>query len=405
MDKKKPIKFKVVKPKPKMEEKKKKFKVVKIADRKLEALKNKAEEQTKKDGIKRRVLPTGEVQRKKTKPQPKPAPKKKIRLKENAVEHEAFGGANIKEAIKNHGIDGTVMMLMDMFKNPNKFIKGYREYSEAEKKRIKKNLKESITKDTNRYKEFADKFKVKEPEFFKYMENHFKDIERPKSEAEFIVGKTKEEINKMDPAILFGKLPALAKLKVLDPKTTGIKVGMTPPLPLDLAKRLDNVVSDIRNLEGFMRYFAGWTFYEGGNFKQAANDYFQKKLDQLYKHSYDEFISDLFEKYKKLPAVIKSTIRQYNMNSYSDSIDYLIERGEAPKYNEEWKYNDDYDDYNVEYRYGLIWDDGDYYTTKQTKSTVNELVRDVNNESKAEKKQAKEVAKEIEKFMKENKLS
>jgi len=83
MDKKakKPIKFKVVKPKskptPKMEEKKKKFKVVKIADRKLDALKKKAEEQTKKDGIKRRVLPTGEVQRKKTKPAPK---KKKIKF-------------------------------------------------------------------------------------------------------------------------------------------------------------------------------------------------------------------------------------------------------------------------------------------------------------------------------------
>jgi hypothetical protein len=74
--KKKPIKFKVVKPKPKptpqMEEKKKKikFKVVKIADRKLDELKKKAEEQTKKDGIKRRVLPTGEVQKKKTKPKP-----------------------------------------------------------------------------------------------------------------------------------------------------------------------------------------------------------------------------------------------------------------------------------------------------------------------------------------------
>ena len=79
--KKKPIKFKVVKPKPKptpqMEEKKKKikFKVVKIADRKLDELKKKAEEQTKKDGIKRRVLPTGEVQRKKTKPAPEQKPK------------------------------------------------------------------------------------------------------------------------------------------------------------------------------------------------------------------------------------------------------------------------------------------------------------------------------------------
>jgi hypothetical protein len=70
---KKKIKFKVVpkkeveKPKPK---KKIKFKVVPKKPN-LEELKKKVEEQTKKDGIERKVLPTGEVLRKKTKKEPK----------------------------------------------------------------------------------------------------------------------------------------------------------------------------------------------------------------------------------------------------------------------------------------------------------------------------------------------
>ena len=321
MDKKakKPIKFKVVKPKskptPKMEEKKKKFKVVKIADRKLDALKKKAEEQTKKDGIKRRVLPTGEVQKKKTKPAPK---KKKI------------------------------------------------------------------------------KFVVKKKEEPK---------PKPVSELERVAGVTREQAKKMDTAELFGKLPVELRKIILDPKITGVKVGMIPPLPKDLAQELNSVVNEIINFEGFYSYFYGWTYYEGGNFKKAAHEYFEKKANQLNNHSYDEIISDLFEKYTKLPSVIKSTIREYNMTHYSDSIDRLIETGEAPRYNEDWKYNNEYEDYNVEYRYGLNWEDGDYYTTNKTKSTVNSLVKDVNDESKREKKVAKQVAKDIEKFMKANKLN
>jgi hypothetical protein len=385
---KKRINFKVVepktKPKPKMEEKKKiKFVVTK---------------KEKKKNIKFIV---------KKKEEPKPVPKKniKFRLKENAVEHDAFAGLNIKEAIKEHGINTVVDDLLDMFRYPRKFIKGYREYSETEKKRIKKNLKESITIDTQNYKEFADKFKVKEPEFFKYMENHFKDVERPKTSGESIVNKTKEEMNKMDPLELFGKLPDLVKLKILDPKTTGIKVGKTPPLPKELANTLNSVVDNILSFKGFHSYFNSWTYYEGGNFKKGTHEYFEKKADQLNKHSYDEIISDLFEKYTKLPAVIKSTIREYNMTSMSDYIDRLIESGETPRYNEEWKYYDDYEDYNVEYRYGLTYEDGDFYTTNKTKSKVNSLVKDVNDESKREKKVAKQLAKDIEKFMKENKLN
>jgi len=39
------------------------------------------------------------------------------------------------------------------------------------------------------------------------------------------LGLTKKEMNAMPPEQLFGLLPALAKLNILDPKTTGIKVG------------------------------------------------------------------------------------------------------------------------------------------------------------------------------------
>jgi hypothetical protein len=304
--KKKPIKFKVVKPKPKptpqMEEKKKKikFKVVKIADRKLDELKKKAEEQTKKDGIKRRVLPTGEVQRKKTKPAPEQKPK-------------------------------------------------------------------------------------------------------PVSELQRVAGVNKEQANKMDTAELFGKLPVELRKMILDPKQTGIKVGMTPPLPKDLAKELDNVIDEIKNTIGFLDFFDGWTYYEGGNFKKGTHEYFENKAKQLQKERYDEIIDNLFEKYKKLPAVIKSTIRQYNMNS--DNISLLIDRGEAPIFNDDYKYNNEYEDYNIEYRYGLsMEDDGDYYTTNQTKSSVNGLVKEVKEELKNGKKNAKDVTKRIEKFMKENKL-
>jgi len=350
-------------------------------------------------------LTIGKEKKKKTKPAPAPK-KKKLRLKQNAVEHEAFGGINIQEAIEEYGLEDTIKMLMDMFKNPNIFIKGYREYSEQEKKRIKRNLKETITKDTKRYKEFADKFKLKEPEFFKYMENHFKDVERPPvNEIERVAGVSREQAKKMDTAELFGKLPVELRKIILDPKITGVKVGMIPPLPKDLAQELNSVVNEIINFEGFYSYFYGWTYYEGGNFKKAAHEYFEKKANQLNNHSYDEIISDLFEKYTKLPSVIKSTIREYNMTHYSDSIDRLIETGEAPRYNEDWKYNNEYEDYNVEYRYGLNWEDGDYYTTNKTKSTVNSLVKAVNDESKREKKVAKQVAKDIEKFMKANKLN
>mgnify|MGYP003657259423 CR=1 FL=1 len=38
-------------------------------------------------------------------------------------------------------------------------------------------------------------------------------------------GLDREAMKKMDPAELFGQLPTLAKVKVLDPKTTGVKVG------------------------------------------------------------------------------------------------------------------------------------------------------------------------------------
>ena len=406
--KKKRIKFKVVepktKPKPKMPQKKKniKFVVKNTTNKKLDALKKKVEEQSKKDGIKRRVLPTGEVQR--IKPKPKPAPKKKkLRVKQNVVEHTAFAGLNIQESLKEYGLEDTIFYLTDMFRFPNKFIKGYREYSLAEQKRIKKNLKEVLTKDIKTYKDFADKFKLKEPQFFKYMENHFKDNEREKSNAEFFVGKTKQDINKMDAAQVFGKLPSELRLKILRPKETGVKVAKTPPLPQDLAKELDNVIEEIKNTQGFLDFFDGWTYYEGGNFKPGAHEYFKKKSQQLDKDRYDDIIDNLFEKYKKLPAVIKSTIREYNMNNYEISL--LVDRGEAPIFNDDYKYNNDYEDYNIEYRYGLTFDDGDYFTTNQTKSTVNSLVKGVREQMKSEKRTAKDVAKRIEKFMKENKLN
>jgi hypothetical protein len=49
--------------------------------------------------------------------------------------------------------------------------------------------------------------------------------EEPVSLGQSLTGLTKAEMLKLDPAELFGKLPTLAKLNILDPKTTGIKVG------------------------------------------------------------------------------------------------------------------------------------------------------------------------------------
>ena len=52
--------------------------------------------------------------------------------------------------------------------------------------------------------------------------------EKKKTAGEKLTGLTKEEMNKLSPSELFGKLPVALAKKVLDPKTTGVKVGAIP---------------------------------------------------------------------------------------------------------------------------------------------------------------------------------
>jgi hypothetical protein len=170
-EKKKKIKFVVKKkeePKPQPKKKKIKFVVKNTADKKLDALKKKVEEQSKKDGIKRRVLPTGEVQRKKTKPKP--------------------------------------------------------------------------------------------------------------SELQRVAGVKKDQANIMDSAELFGKLPVELRLKILNPKETGIKVAREKLTPQQLIE-LDDIVDDLIGCEFYYKTFANLDFIFSNKKK-----YMNKQEDRVLKY-------------------------------------------------------------------------------------------------------------------------
>ena len=246
---KKRIKFKVVepktKPKPKIEEKKKKIKFVvkkkeepkpapkkkKIkfvvknpTDKKLDDLKKKVAEQSKKDGIKRRVLPTGEVQRIKPKPSelrrftgvskeqankmdtaelfgklPSELRLKILNPKETGVkvakdelQLSIFDGETYKEFIDDfnswkdfHYSNIFRIIFKPTFTDPNRFLPSYNkdlyyedsvEYDEQEDDEIENNLMDiahSMKFYLKTYSSFLKELKKQQPEYFSYFIQYY----------------------------------------------------------------------------------------------------------------------------------------------------------------------------------------------------------------------------------------
>ena len=100
--------------------------------------------------------------------------------------------------------------------------------------------------------EMEAKPKVKKPIKFKVVKKEEKKEEPKKKQIKFKVkpkpktvgktGMTREEFNKLDPAEAFGKLPALAKKQILDPKKTGVKVAQKKVTVRDLLNLVNRYV-------------------------------------------------------------------------------------------------------------------------------------------------------------------
>ena len=100
--------------------------------------------------------------------------------------------------------------------------------------------------------EMEAKPKVKKPIKFKVVKKEEKKEEPKKKQIKFKVkpkpktvgktGLTREEFNKLDPAEAFGKLPALAKKQILDPKKTGVKVAQKKVTVRDLLNLVNRYV-------------------------------------------------------------------------------------------------------------------------------------------------------------------
>ncbi len=264
--KKKPIKFKVVKkeekPKPK---KKMKFKVVKISDAKLDKLKKEAKAKTKEDGIKRRVLPTGEVQKKKP------------------------------------------------------------------------------------------------------------------SEIKRVSGVGRKTAKKLDPAELFGKLPVELRLKILNPKETGVKVG-GPQLNQRQLSILDTMVGELVSGE----FYLG-TFSDMDNIFSKRKSYMDKQEDRVLKIS--KQIGTLRDKFFNEKLI--NTLEDMDKKDMLKGYDYLNKsfhnsRGKVDLLDAIDEMAVDREDYYLGNHLGIdkINNDGRFVPTSRTKKELIEYIdeyRDVKN--------------------------
>ena len=91
---------------------------------------------------------------------------------------------------------------------------------------------------------------------------------------------TKEEFNKLDPAEAFGKLPALAKLKIL---TGDIKVGK-PPLNNEQLSAIDSIVDRLVGAEYYFRTLSSLEiFADNDNFSSSQVAFLGKQSEKALK--------------------------------------------------------------------------------------------------------------------------
>ncbi len=221
------------------------------------------------------------------------------------------------------------------------------------------------------------------------------------SEIQKYTDLTKTEANQLSAVELFGMLPVALRKTILTPDITGQLVGVAPPLSEANAQILTTLLDNASGTNGFKDYVYQWSFYEGGNFTDAARKYFEKKADQIEKNSYFFEIRDLLQE-PKMESIMRSTLKKHGNltgSSYRSELkNYFNAKGE---FDEDSLYNNDYEEYYPEDRYDLIYEDGDYNMSNRTRSTTNSLVKDViEKELKPEMKKFKAFEKEMKKLIK-----
>ena len=147
---------------------------------------------------------------------------------------------NLKKEISKTNIRGyskmTKAQLVDvMMKNKERFghIKAHTKAKPAKVAGFKSGDKVKIKRKPKAPPLTERKGLAKQPKAVKVTQLTPKQKEKvkniPASELKKFTGLSKEEANKLNPLQLFGKLPAELRKTILQPKTTGVKVGGLPP--------------------------------------------------------------------------------------------------------------------------------------------------------------------------------
>ena len=234
------------------------------------------------------------------------------------------------------------------------------------------------TKDSKPVKKY--KFKVvKKKEPPKKIKFKVKKKKEPTPELKKFTGLSKADANKLDPAKLFGMLPAELRKNILTPKNTGTVVGKKDLLTDEAICLVNECIDTV----GFEHYayntLQGWAWYEGGNFNEKSSKFFDKQSDRLPTFAYSELNQLLEENDRFEKACINSHKQMGGSGEYifkdKDWEKRLGEEGE------------DREDYYIEDTYGLIYEDGDWNMGTRTRSTVRELTTRRANILKKSKKE------------------
>ena len=202
-----------------------------------------------------------------------------------------------------------------------------------------------------------------------------KKAKAPKKQAvQSSTGLTKAEMNKMSPLELFGMLPSLAKKVVLDPKTTGVKVGANVHKFL---RQIDNVVDMLVGFEfeyNTAHYLgSGLCEIEPEKIAKVVYGNYLKKvqiLSQAVSKEENKFFSgDLLKELERLDRAGKLKGYSYLEGIDKHDINELIHM-----------HVEDREDYSFTDNWALMTPDeaeedyGNYWMSKRSKSAVkNEL--------------------------------
>lgn len=201
-----------------------------------------------------------------------------------------------------------------------------------------------------------------------------KEIKAP--ELKKFTGLTQAQANKLDPLALFGKLPPELRKTILQPKTTGVVVGKKDLLN----DRAIYLLGEVLDLIGFIRFTSSstysWSFYEGGNFTEGANKYFQKQSERIDNaggvYNPQDDLLELLKNDKKFRRACFNSHKEMGYAGEFIFKDMDLEQLEQRIYEE----GEGREDYYPSETYGLIYEDGEYYFANRTKSTTRSTTSD-----------------------------